>query len=199
MAASGRSFDEAFLAPLLARNRFDGGNPASFAALTGQQRSALFMDWHDTLMVYAGIDHVDHCMGAVDWTPAITQIQGSAGHTVIGIVDSSLDGSADLKDNLVQPTGYNTFVDGHGAGVASLIVGAHDGEGVMGIAPNAKVWAPFAAASSTWPKAGRASSTSRSAKRASRCRPGGAEPSCTIVSRHTPPIRPMSSLRAMTE
>lgn len=90
-------------------------------------------------MAYSGVDHVDHWMGAINWAPPITQIQGSTGRTVIGILDSTITGSGDLADNVISATGNQSFVGGHGAGVASLMVAAHDGQGVMGISPNARV------------------------------------------------------------
>lgn len=151
--ASGEDFQTAFVAPIFARHGIDLSDPASLATLTSSQRAAFFLDWHDSLMGYSGIDNVDHWMAAINWTPALTQIQGSTGNTVIGILDSTLTGSADLADNVVSVSGSNSFVSGHGAGVASLMVAAHDGQGIMGIAPNASVVAhnPFdASESASW-------------------------------------------------
>ncbi|RJY09877.1 S8 family peptidase [Aurantiacibacter aquimixticola] len=149
-AKTGQSFQQGFVDTIFAKHQIDPNDPASLAALTARERAAFFVDWHDTLMQYAGIDHVDHWMGAINWTPSITQIQGSTGRSVIGILDSTVTGSADLADNVISSTGHDGFVGGHGAGVASLMVGAHDGQGVMGIAPNAQVIAhnPFDATNS---------------------------------------------------
>ncbi|WP_265529508.1 S8 family peptidase [Sphingomicrobium marinum] len=141
---TGQSFEDAFVAAIFARHGIIPNDPSSLSALTGLQRSAFFLDWHDTLMTYSGLDHVDHWMSAVNWTPAITQIQGSKGQSTVGLLDSTLQGSL-LSSNVVYSGGTAETLDGHGAAVASLIAGAHDGEGVMGIAPNAKirVYNPF--------------------------------------------------------
>ncbi|MBX7528540.1 S8 family peptidase [Qipengyuania vesicularis] len=142
---TGQDFQSIFVDAIFARHGIDPSDPASLAALSANQRSAFFVDWHDSLMGYSGIDHVDHWMGGINWTPSITQIQGAGHQTTIGILDSAVTGSDDLADNVVSSTGSTAFVSGHGAGVASLLVGAHDGVGVMGIAPNARVVAhnPF--------------------------------------------------------
>ena len=144
---TGESFRTGFADQVLARHNIDLSDPSALAALSAGQRTAFFLDWHDSLMGFSGIDHVDHWMGGINWTPAITQIQGAQGRSVIGILDSTITGSQDLADNVVSSTGSDSFVSGHGAGVASLMVGAHDGQGVMGIAPNARVVAhnPFGA------------------------------------------------------
>ena len=54
-------------------------------------------------------------------------------------------GDQTLEDSIVKANGISDFTNGHGAAVASLIVGAMDGQGVMGIAPGAQVVAynPF--------------------------------------------------------
>ncbi len=49
--------------------------------------------------------------------------------------------------------GYNIYVNDHGAAVASLIAAKHDGEGVMGVDPNASVllYNPFdATGTASW-------------------------------------------------
>jgi len=118
---------------------------------TPQQRAAFFLDWHDTLNQYSGIDQLDHWMTSINWTPAITQIQGNGRDTIIGIIDGSFTTDTDLSNNIVWAGGHDTLVGGHGAGVASLIAGAHDGEGVMGIAPDVNIatYNPFNANGNT--------------------------------------------------
>lgn len=121
--------------------------------LTKRQRALLFLDWHDALMQNSGVDIVDHWMASVNWTPSITQIQGGGSDTIIGIIDGSFSADADLGNNIIYRGGFDNEVGGHGAGVASLIAGAHDGEGVMGIAPNVNIatYNPFnAAGQSAW-------------------------------------------------
>nr|WP_298927874.1 S8 family peptidase [uncultured Erythrobacter sp.] len=143
-AETGKSFDE-LVSEVFARHGAQAYNKASIEVLSKGQRARLYLDFHDTLMQYSGVDHVDHWMGTVNWTPSITQIQGSGSQTLIGVIDSNFGSNGDLTDNLVWSSGTETTLNGHGAGVASLIAGAHDGQGVMGIAPNANIAAynPF--------------------------------------------------------
>jgi subtilisin family serine protease len=142
---TGQSFNDAFLAPLLARYGIDPNDPSTLQQLSSTQRNKFFLDWYDGLMGYAGTDRIDHWMRMVNWRPAITQQQGSGADSVIGLLDATADGEADIADNISWSSGYGGFVNGHGAGVASLMVAAHDRKGVMGIAPNATVVAfnPF--------------------------------------------------------
>ncbi|MFN2099707.1 S8 family peptidase [Altererythrobacter sp. MF3-039] len=152
-AETGLSFEEGFAADVLARHGIDLNDPATLAGMTAVERNLFFLDWHDSLMTYAGFDHVDHWMGAVNWTPAVTQQQGAGADAVIGIIDANFSADPDLADNLVWSGGDTAGLNGHGAAVASLIAAAHDGEGVMGIAPNTTITAfnPFdATGSATW-------------------------------------------------
>jgi subtilisin family serine protease len=143
--ATGKSFDEGFLDPLLGRNGIDPRNPLTLLALTENNRAKFFMDWYDGLMGYTGVDRVDHWMATANWRPAITQQQGSGTRSIIGLLDGTATGDPDLADNISFSGGHSGSVNGHGVGVASLMVAAHDGKGVMGIAPKATVVAynPF--------------------------------------------------------
>ena len=140
-----KSFRDAFLSPLFARYGIDPNRPSTLQALSSDKRSQFFLDWYDSLMTYAGIDRIDHWMGAVRWTPSITQQQGSGSDSIIGLLDATATGDSDIADNIAWSGGYDATVNGHGVGVASLMVAAHDRSGVMGIAPNATVIAynPF--------------------------------------------------------
>ena len=138
-SATGQSFADAFLNPLYAKYGIDPNQHGSLASLSEGDRAQFFMDWFDGLMNFSGTDRVDHWMHTANWAPSITQQQGSGEHTVIGILDANISGDIDLEDNIIAQTGFKSNVSGHGIGVASLIVAAHDGAGVMGIAPNAKV------------------------------------------------------------
>ncbi|WP_114951978.1 S8 family serine peptidase [Sphingosinicella terrae] len=144
-AANGGSFQESFLAPLLERFGIDRADPSSLQALSAEDRARFFMEWHDGLMAYSGADQVDHWMGAVNWSPSLTQQQGSGADSIIGLLDATVTGDPDISDNLGFAGGHEALLHGHGVGVASLMVAAHDGRGVMGIAPNATVVAynPF--------------------------------------------------------
>ncbi|BCW90845.1 hypothetical protein sos41_40210 [Alphaproteobacteria bacterium SO-S41] len=150
-ARTGKSFEDAFMTPLLAKFGLDLANPASLAGKTAAQRWEFMITWYDQLMEFSGMDHVDHWMKTINWTPAITEQQGEGKDAIIGLIDFTIAGDADVKSKLSYFNGVSTFTNGHGAGVASLIVAAHDGRGVMGIAPNASVVAynPFDATGTT--------------------------------------------------
>lgn len=142
---TGKSFREGFAVGVFAKYGVDLNNMATFQGLTQSQRSRFFLDWYDGLMAYSGADHIDYWMGTVNWSPAVTRAQGSGAGSIVGILDASLVGDADIADNIVFSGGGANRLSGHGAGVASLIVAAHDGKGLMGIAPQASVVAynPF--------------------------------------------------------
>src|SRR5436190_4462628 len=142
---TGQSFDAAFANPLLAKYGINLSDARSLSNLDQTERAEFFLEFYDGLMDYAGTDHVDHWMKTVNWTPALTKTQGGGGDTTVGILDQTFIGDKTIRDSVVHYGGVSEFTDGHGAAVGSLIVGAHDGKGVMGIAPMAKVVAfnPF--------------------------------------------------------
>ena len=142
---TGQSARVAVLNPLFARYNINPANASSMQALSAEKRAQFFVDWYDSLMRYSGTDRVDHWMRTVNWTPAITQQQGSGSDTIIGLLDATATGDPDIANNVAWSGGFSATVGGHGVGVASLMVAAHDRNGVMGIAPNATVVAynPF--------------------------------------------------------
>lgn len=144
-AETEQSFREGLVSEFLARHGINLSDKTSLAGFSAADRAAFFLDWHDSLMAYSGIDQVDHWMGTVNWTPSLTQIQGEKAITMIGIIDSNFGDDPEFSDNLILNEGNIDDLNGHGAGVASLILAEHDGEGIMGIAPNAIVAAynPF--------------------------------------------------------
>lgn len=147
---TGKNFRDGFVAAILAKHGLDlANNKTSKKSLakTEAERAAFYLDWHDSLMQYSGVDQVDHWMAAINWTPSVTQIQGSGSDTIIGIVDGSFSSDTKLYDNVVWAGGNSNALSGHGAGVTSLIAAKHDGVGVMGIAPNVKIatYNPFGA------------------------------------------------------
>jgi hypothetical protein len=144
-AKSGGTFDTTFANPLLAKYGISLKDPSSLSKLDATKRAMFFLDWYDGLMNYTGTDHVDHWMKTIDWTPAISLQNGGGAGTTVGILDMTVVGDTTLQQNIVRASGISTFTNGHGAAVASLIYGAHDGNGVMGVAPNAAVVAynPF--------------------------------------------------------
>jgi Subtilase family len=138
-ARSGTSFRQGFTDKLLARHGLSASDPASFGRLSPAQRSRLVFDWYDTLNTYAGIDHIDHWMGTINWNPTLTKTQGSGADSVIGLLDATIINDADLQSNIVSSGGFKSNGSNHGNAVASLLVADHDGAGVQGIAPNAQL------------------------------------------------------------
>jgi subtilisin family serine protease len=144
-AQTGKSFQDAVTTPLLAKWGIDLNKPLSLQSLSPSDQASFFLDWYDHVMNFAGTDHVDWWMKVADWSPSLTQTQGSGARTTIGLLDFTVVGDTTLKKSIVKYDGVSTFSNGHGAAVGSLLVGAFDGKGVMGIAPQAKVIAynPF--------------------------------------------------------
>ncbi|MFM1960727.1 MAG: hypothetical protein RL588_2244 [Pseudomonadota bacterium] len=144
-AKTGQALSSGFVAPLLAKYGISSSDPTSLSKLSGSQQAMLFMEFYDGLMNYAGADHVDHWMGTTRWNPNLTQTLGSGADTVIGLLDFTVLNGSIVKNNVVSYDGASKFTNGHGAAVAGLMVGAHDGVGVMGISPRSRVVAynPF--------------------------------------------------------
>lgn len=138
-------FKTAVQTPFLAKWNVQLDQPETLAGWALFDRQAFLLDWYDTVLNYSGMDRYDHWMNAVRWTPAITQIQGGGSDAVIGLVDFFAANDADVRSKVVYSGGYTGVNNAHGAAVGSLIVASHDGKGVMGIAPRAKVAAynPF--------------------------------------------------------
>lgn len=150
-AQTGKDFDAGFGNAILAKYGIDLKDAKSLAKLSDTDRALFFLDWYDGLMNFTGTDHVDHWMKTVNWSPALTRTMGSGAGVNVGILDQSINtlGAGQVR----QFTGTSDFSDGHGDAVASIIVGAHDGKGVMGLAPQAKVYAynPFdASGTASW-------------------------------------------------
>lgn len=145
MSTTGQSFNVAFADPLFAKYGLDLSDASTLENLDAYDRSRFFMEWYDGLMAYSGMDRVDHWMPAVNWTPAITQDQGEGHDAIVGLLDVRISTSDDNIQYLSNLGGYDVSVNEHGAAVAGLIAARHDGEGVMGIAPRANVYAysPF--------------------------------------------------------
>lgn len=142
-AQTGKSFADGFANPLLAKYGIDLKDPSSLQNLDADKREQFFLDWYDGLSNFTGTDHVDHWMGEINWTPALTQTVGAGSNSVIGLLDFSVTGEG--KSSIIKAGGISTFSNGHGDAVESLMVAPHDGKGIMGIAPRASVVAynPF--------------------------------------------------------
>ncbi len=150
-AKKGKSFEDAFANPMLAKYGINLSDPSSLANLDLYSRQMFFLDWYDQLMEYSGYDHVDHWMKEINWSPAVTKTIGEGKRSTIGLLDFTVTG--DGAQNVTKYDGISTFSNGHGAAVASLMIAKHDGHGVMGIAPMASVVAynPFdASGTANW-------------------------------------------------
>ena len=125
-------------------------NGASLIAISPTQQALLFLNIYDSLMDYSGTGHVDWWMGSVHWSPALAEIDGAVpkGGTAptIGMIDFVLAQGKNVPKQVTQ-YGSTVFNDGHGAAVGSLIIGATDGSGVLGVLPagaaNVKVYNPY--------------------------------------------------------
>jgi hypothetical protein len=134
-ASTGRTFSDGFQAVLLERYGIDLSDPASLENVTAQQRSAFFLAFYDGLMSYSGVDHVDHWMSTINWSPALSQAAGGGDRVVVGMLDFSITNVQDL--NLRLSGGETDYLDfNHGSAVAGLIAAPVDGHGVMGLAPD---------------------------------------------------------------
>ena len=136
---TGQDFYSGFAAEVFGKYGIDLNDPSSLDGWSAADRSMFFLDWYDGLMNFSGMDRVDHWMGTVKWSPALTQDHAGEGNVKIGLLDGQIHGDRDLMDNVKNAFGYKNNSGGHGAAVASLIASAHDGQGVMGIAPNAQI------------------------------------------------------------
>jgi Subtilase family len=136
-AETGQSFESAFVARMLGKYGIDLKNPSSLFGLNEVDIELFLLDWNDNLMNYSGRDQVDHWMQSVNWSPSLTQQVTGGVKAKIGLLDFTVTGSETA--NIVQAKGISTEAGGHGDAVISLLVAAHDGKGVMGIAPNAQV------------------------------------------------------------
>ncbi len=144
---TGQSFEDGFANALYEKYGIDLDDPSSLDDFGKVELSKFYFDWYDGLMSYTGLDHADWWMPMTNWRPSITQEQGG-GDTIIGLIDFTITGDADLQDNVadwMMWSGNDDPYKGHGGAVASLLVADHDGKGVMGIAPQASVAAfnPF--------------------------------------------------------
>ncbi len=131
-------------------------NQSSLLSLDATAQSLLFLGVYDKLMDYAGTGHADWWMGAIHWSPALAEQEGSVAKggvvPTIGMLDFVIAQGKKLPKQVVQ-YGSSVFNDGHGAAVGSLLIGATDGSGVMGMLPansaNVKVYDPYDSSGTT--------------------------------------------------
>lgn len=131
---TGTDFESGFQAELTARFGIDLNDARSLEALDSEDRARFFLEFYDGLMSYSGRDHIDHWMPAINWTPRLSQEAGGGARVRVGLVDFA------VPYRMPGMTGRNNGKDyldfNHGIAVASLIAAEHDGEGVMGVAPD---------------------------------------------------------------
>ncbi|WP_291845479.1 S8 family peptidase, partial [Maricaulis sp.] len=143
-ARTGQSMDEAFLDALLERFGIDLDDPDSLASVSIGQRSEFFLTFYDSLMGFSGVDHVDHWMPAINWSPALAASYDWGRAPLVGVLDFSVntvDGSSFRGQG-----GERDYLNvNHGNAVASLIGAPVDGVGVMGVTPHAamRFYNPF--------------------------------------------------------
>lgn len=138
-AQTGMTFEEAFAEDFYAKWELDPNNLSELQGWDSWTRQSFLLDWYDNLLNFSGMDQVDHWMNAVNWTPAVTQVQGGGASTTIGVLDFFAPADTDVNSKTVYAGGYQNVDDGHGAAVSSLLVSSHDGKGIMGIAPGATI------------------------------------------------------------
>ncbi len=149
---TGKDFNSGFANDMLARYGIDPNDPNSLANANPAARSYFFLNWYDGLMNYTGVDHIDWWMPSIDWSPMLSQTEGTT-KTVVGVLDSTVNaGGADVA-SMSFTGGYQLYVNDHGAAVSSLIAAAEDGTNVMGVAPNSTIhlYNPFdASGTANW-------------------------------------------------
>jgi subtilisin family serine protease len=141
---TGKSFAAGFSQPFFAKWGIDLGNEQTLAGWSSFDRQRVLLDWYDNVLLYSGMDRVDHWMNAVHWNPLLTQDQGSGSRATIGLIDF-FAADPDVRSKVIYAGGYQNVSNTHGAAVGSLLVASHDNRGVMGIAPRAQIAAfnPF--------------------------------------------------------
>ena len=142
---TGKTFTEGFASDFYAGWGINPADPASLGQLDMIDRQLMMLDWHDEMLGFSGMDNTDHWMNAVNWRPALTQVQGGGRNTTIGLIDFFAAPDSDVASKVVFDGGYADVDNPHGTAVGSLMVASHDGRGVMGIAPDARIAAynPF--------------------------------------------------------
>ncbi len=144
-AQTGQSFHDAIVAPLLEKYCIDADDFEAHEEFSKQHYAAMILELHDRLMTFTGLDHVDHWMAQINWSPAISQSANGGKGVVVGLLDTPITSSNLIGGAVTESQGFGLSSVDHGAGVASILAGAHDGQGVMGVAPNTDflVFNPF--------------------------------------------------------
>ena len=116
-------------------------NASSLRGVTETQQAVFFLGLYDNLMSLSGTGHVDWWMAATEWSPALAQTEGTIpdGGTAptVGMIDFTISGGTKVSKQVTQFG--SGLTDGHGAAVASLIMGSVDGSGILGVLPKGSV------------------------------------------------------------
>ncbi|MCQ8185985.1 S8 family peptidase [Parvularcula maris] len=137
-AETGLGFTEGFLEGFFEKHGLEGSGFGDFLAMSEADRTRFLIDFNDQLFTFVGVDHPDHWMSAVKWSPRLSEIAGYGEGVTIGVVDQAFEGAGPLAE-APELDGGIFAGQNHGRAVAGLAAGALDGEGVMGVAPNATV------------------------------------------------------------
>ena len=142
---TGKNFQNTIATPLLEKYGVDPEDFDGVENLSKNQYASLLLELHDRVMSFTGFDHIDHWMGQIRWSPAISQRAGGGQGVVVGLLDTPIMSSSLIGGAVRKTEGFGLSKVDHGAGVASILAGAHDGTGVMGVAPSTDflVYNPF--------------------------------------------------------
>ncbi|NNU14721.1 S8 family serine peptidase [Parvularcula sp. ZS-1/3] len=146
-AETGAGFTDGFLAGFLEKHGLSGDGFSGFLAMNEAERTAFLIDLNDQLYTFLGVDHPDYWMSAVNWSPRLSEIAGYGEGVTIGFVDQAFAGNGAVSSaELIHGQVFDD--QAHGLAVTGAAAGALDGDGVMGVAPEASVLVanPFDAA-----------------------------------------------------
>jgi hypothetical protein len=137
---TGTDFWQGFAQDLFAKYGIDPTDASTLADMSALDRAKFYTEWYDGLMQFTGMDRVDHWMGAINWSPRLTQDHDYNSQAVIGLLDFGVTDETLLTNDVIYSGGYESGDDDlHGSAVVSLMIAPYDGRSTMGIAPNASV------------------------------------------------------------
>ena len=137
--ATGSSFTQEIKDKLYQKYNLDTNDLSSFDNWSSDKKSSFFLDFYDLLMGFSGLDHIDHWMPAINWSPILSQSANGGSGVVVGLLDTTIQDQSFMDGKTRHSNGYDMDEQYHGAGVASIIAASHDGQGVMGLAPDATI------------------------------------------------------------
>lgn len=135
---TGLSFVDGFLAEFLNKHGLSGDGFGGYIGMTTGERNAFLLDLSDQLTTFMGIDHIDHWMPTIGWSPRLAELAGAGTAVTVGVVDQAFTQTSALGGT-TQVFGPVYTDQNHGLAVSGTIGGAIDSDGVMGVAPNANI------------------------------------------------------------